>query len=76
MRYLSLAFFLTLILGFAGCGDTADTGGDADAGNGAMEEMAMEEAPAEEPAAADAMDEGSGDTPAWQVLQQNVVHSE
>ena len=75
MRYLSLAFFLTLILGVAGCGDTADTGGDADAGS-AMEETAMEEAPAEEVAAADTMDEGSGDTPAWQVLQQTVVHSE
>lgn len=72
MRYLSLAFFLTLILGFAGCGDAGDTGGEADAGNGAAEEMAMEEAPAEEPAA----DDGSGDVPAWQVLQQNVVHSE
>lgn len=73
MRYLSLAFFLTLIMGFAGCGDAGNTGGEAGAGNGTAEEMAMEEAPAEEAAA---MDEGSGDVPAWQVLQQNVVHSE
>ena len=74
MRYLSVAFFLTLILGVAGCGDTASTGGEAGAG-GAMEEMAMDEAPAAE-AAADMMGEGSDDIPAWQVLQQNVVHSE
>ncbi len=71
MRYLSLAFFLTLILGVAGCGDTANTGGGADAGD-AMEDTAMEDAPAAE----DMMDGGSDDMPAWQVLQQNVVHSE
>ncbi len=67
MRYLTLAFFLTLIMGFAGCADSGN-GGDADAGNGAMEEMGAEESAA--------MDEGSDDTPAWQVLEQNVVHSE
>jgi len=71
MRYLSLAFFLTLILGVAGCGDTANTGGGADAGD-AMEDTAMEDAPAAE----DMMDGGSDDMPAWRVLQQNVVHSE
>ncbi len=71
MRYLSVAFFLTLILGVAGCGDTTSTSGEAGTG-GAMEEMAMDEAPAAE----DMMGEGSDDMPAWQVLQQNVVHSE
>ncbi len=71
MRHLTLAVFLTLIMGFAGCGDTADTGGEAEAENGSAEEMTMEEAPAEEAAA-----EGSGDTPQWAVLEQNVVHSE
>ena len=70
MRYLTLAFFLTLIMGFAGCGDMAGDGGDA--GNGATEEMAMDEAPAEEAA----MEEASDGPPAWQVLEQNVVHSE
>ncbi len=74
MRHLTLVVFLTMILGFAGCGDTADTGGDADAGDGAMEETSMDEGAAMEGEAA--MDEGSGDTPQWQVLEQNVVHSE
>lgn len=72
MRYLTLAFFLTLIMGFAGCGDMAGDGGEADAGNGATEEMAMEEAPAE----GAAMEEASDGPPQWQVLEQNVVHSE
>ncbi|MCY4155117.1 MAG: hypothetical protein OXF58_07305 [Gammaproteobacteria bacterium] len=58
-------------MGVAGCGDTANTGGGADAGD-AMEDTAMEDAPAAE----DMMDGGSDDMPAWQVLQQNVVHSE
>lgn len=69
MRYLTLAFFLTLIMGFAGCGDMAGNGGDA--GNGAAEETAMDEAPEEA-----AMEEASDGPPAWQVLEQNVVHSE
>ena len=70
MRHLTLVVFLTLIMGFAGCGDMAD------AGDGAMEEMTMDEGAAMEEDAA--MDEGSGDsdTPQWQVLEQNVVHSE
>jgi len=72
MRHLTLVVFLTMILGFAGCGDTADTGGDT--GDGAMEETSMDEGAAMEGEAA--MDEGSGDTPQWQVLEQNVVHSE
>ena len=69
MRHLTLALFLTLIMGFAGCADTADTGGDAGTGEGATEEMTMEEAPAEEAEASDG-------PPQWQVLEQNVVHSE
>ncbi len=74
MRHLTLVVFLTLIMGFAGCGDMADTGGEADAGDGAVEEMTMDEGAAGEAA----MEEGSGDsdTPQWQVLEQNVVHSE
>ena len=72
MRHLTLAFFLALIMGFAGCGDTADTGGEADAGDAATEEMAMEEAPAEEAATKGASD----GPPQWTVLEQNVVHSE
>ena len=71
MRHLTLVVFLTMILGFAGCGDTADTGGDA--GDGAMEETMDEGAAMDEDTA---MDEGSGDTPQWQMLEQNVVHSE
>ena len=71
MRHLTYAFFLTLIMGFAGCGDMGDTGGEADAGDGAMEET-MEEASAEEAA----MEEASDGPPQWQVLEQNVVHSE
>ena len=70
MRYLTLAFFLTLIMGFAGCGDMAGDGGDA--GNGAAEGTAMDEAPAERAGA----EEASDGPPAWQVLEQNVVHSE
>ena len=70
MRYLTLAIFLALIMGFAGCGDMGDAGGEADAGDGAGEEMAMEEAPAE------AMEEADDGPPQWQVLEQNVVHSE
>ena len=69
MRHLTLALFLTLIMGFAGCGDTADTGADADAGDGAAEEMATDEGSAEEAASSDG-------PPQWQVLEQNVVHSE
>ena len=72
MRHLTLVVFLTMIMGFAGCGDTADTGGDA--GDSAMEDMSMDEGAAMEGEAA--MDEGSGDMPQWQVLEQNVVHSE
>ena len=72
MRYLTLAVFLTLIMGFAGCGDAGDAGGDADAGDGAMEEMSMEEAPAAEAA----MEEASDGPPQWQVLEQNVQHNE
>lgn len=72
MRYLTLAVFLTLIMGFAGCGDAGDAGGDAGAGDGAMDETTMEEAPAEE-AAMEAADDGP---PAWQVLEQNVQHNE
>ena len=71
MRYLTLAFFLTLVMGFAGCGDMAGDGGDAGNGNGAAEEAAMDEAPAE--GAAEAASDGP---PQWQVLEQNVVHSE
>ena len=71
MRYLTLAFFLTLIMGFAGCGDMAGDGG-SDAGNGAAEETTMDEAPAEGAAA----EEASDGPPQWQVLEQNVVHSE
>ena len=76
MRHLTLVIFLTLIMGFTGCGDMADTGGEADAGDGAMDEMTMDEGAAVEEDTA--MDEGSGDsdTPQWQVLEQNVVHSE
>ena len=73
MRYLTLAFFLMLIMGFAGCGDMSGDGGDAGAGNGATEEMAMDEAPGEEAAMEAASDDGP---PQWQVLEQNVVHSE
>lgn len=73
MRYLTLAFFLTLIMGFAGCGDMGDAGGEADSGDGAMEEMTMEGGAADEGAA---MDEASDGPPQWQVLEQNVVHSE
>ena len=71
MRYLTLAVFLTLIMGFAGCGDAGDAGGDADAGDGAMEETTMEEAPAAEAA----MEEDDG-PPQWQVLEQTVQHNE
>ena len=76
MRHLTLVVFLTLIMGFAGCGDMADTGGEADAGDGAMDEMTMDEGAAMDEDTA--MDEGSGDsdTPQWQMLEQNVVHSE
>lgn len=73
MRHLTLAFLLALVMGFAGCGDTGDAGGDADAGDGATEEMSMEEAPAEEAAAAEVDPDAP---PKWQVLEQNVVHSE
>ena len=66
MRYLTLAFFLMLIMGFAGCGDMAGNDG------GATGEMVMEEAPAGEAA----MEEASDGPPQWQVLEQNVVHSE
>ena len=38
MRHLTYTVFLTLIMGIAGC--PADTGGEADAGDGA-EEMTM-----------------------------------
>lgn len=69
MRHLTYTVFLTLIMAFAGCGDTADTGGDADAGDAATEEMATEEAPA-------AAEEASDGPPQWQALEQNVVHSE
>ncbi|MCY4361796.1 MAG: hypothetical protein OXE42_06395 [Gammaproteobacteria bacterium] len=72
MRYLTLAVFLTLIMGFAGCGDAGDAGGDADAGDAAMDETSMEEAPADEAA----MDEASDGPPQWQVLEQNVQHNE
>lgn len=72
MRYLTLTVFLALIMGFAGCGDTGDAGGEADAGDGAMEEMATEEAPAEE----GAMGAASDGPPKWQVLEQTVIHSE
>ena len=72
MRYLTSAIFLTLIMGFVGCGDKSDTGGEVDAGDGAAAEMTMEGASAE----GAAMDEGSSDAPAWTVLEQNVVHSE
>ena len=73
MRYLTLAFFLALVMGVTGCGDRSGDGGEAaDAGNGAAGETVMEEAPAEEAAA---MDDGSDDSvPQWQVLEQNVVH--
>ena len=71
MRYLTLAFFLTLVMGFAGCGDMAGDGGEADAGNGA-EEMAAEDAPAEGAAAGEASD----GPPQWQVMEHDVVHSE
>ena len=85
MRYLTLTIFLAMILGFGGCGDTGNTGGDSEAGDGAMEEMTMEEgtmeeAPAEEmtmeeaPAEEMAMEESGA--PQWTVLEQNVVHSE
>ena len=67
MRHLTYAFFLTLIMGFAGCGDMGDEG------DGAVEETTMEEAPAEEAAMEQAADDGP---PQWQVLEQNVVHSE
>ncbi len=70
MRYLSLAVFLTLIMGFAGC-DMAGDGGDSDAGNGATDEMTMDA-----PADGAAMDEAADGPPKWQVLEQNVVHSE
>ena len=73
MRHLTYTVFLILIMGFAGCGDMADTGGDAGAGDGANEEMTMEEAPAEEAAA---MEEASDDLPLWKVLEQKVIHSE
>ena len=63
MRYLTLAFFLMLIMG---CGDMAGNDG------GATGEMGMEEAPAVEAA----MEEASDGPPQWQVLEQNVVHSE
>ena len=76
MRHLTLAVFLTLIMGFAGCGDMADTGGEADAGDGAMDEMTMDEGAAMEEAPAMDTISGDSDTPQWQVLQQNVVHSE
>ena len=76
MRHLTLAVFLTLIMGFAGCGDMADTGGEADAGDGAMDEMTMDEGAAMEEAPAMDAISGDSDTPQWQVLQQNVVHSE
>ena len=74
MRHLTLMVFLTMIMGFAGCGDMADTGSEADAGDGAMEEMTMDEGAAMEEDTA--MDEGSSDTPQWQMLEQNVVYSE
>ena len=73
MRNLTWSVFLTLIMVFAGCGDTADDGDEAGAGNGAAGETPMEQAPTEE---ATAMDEGDSDVPAWQVLEQNVVHPE
>lgn len=73
MRYFTWTAFLALIMIFAGCGDKANDEGDTGAGNGAAKEMPVEQAPAEEPAA---MDEGSDAVPAWQVLEQNVVHSE
>ena len=78
MRHLTLVVFLTLIMGFAGCGDMADTGGEADAGDGAMDEMTMDEGSTEEAAMEEdtAMEEGSGGTPQWATLEQNVVHSE
>ncbi len=76
MRHLTLAVFLTLIMGFAGCGDMADTGGEADAGDGAMDETTMDEGAAMEEAPAMDVISGDSDTPQWQVLQQNVVHSE
>ena len=76
MRHLTLVIFLTLIMGFAGCGDMADTGGEADAGDGAMDEMTMDEGAAMEEAPAMDAISGDSDTPQWQVLQQNVVHSE
>lgn len=71
MRYLTLAVFLTLIMGFAGCGDAGDAGGGAGAGDGAMEEMGMEDAPA-----AEAAMEADDGPPQWQVLEQNVQHNE
>ena len=77
MRYFSLAVFLTLVMGFAGCGGTGDSEGEAaDAGNGATEEMAMEEMRDQETPAMDDMGPSSDDTPAWQMLEQNVVYPE
>ena len=72
MRHLIYAFFLVLIMGFAGCGDVADTGGEAGAGDGATEKTTVENAPVEEAA----MDKASDGPPQWQVLEQNVTHSE
>ena len=70
MRYLTLTIFLAAILGFAGCSDADNAGGDAGDGAGAMDEMSTDEGAMEE------MSMEESGTPQWATLEHDVVHSE
>ncbi len=75
MRYLTLTIFLAAILGFAGCSDADNAGGEAGDGAGAMDEMSTDEGAMDEGSMEEMSMEESG-TPQWATLEQNVVHSE